>query len=405
MPRTANRSGTTAQQLRSLEDVLSTARRWARAEAMALLDIQEKELWHVTDFTSFEEYAVSKWNYDRSTIYRLTQWARVCRQLATENVPQRESTARPLYGLTDEQVKQSWKIATRRNPDPTALEVSEAVSITLRRQQPQKPAEDQQQVSGEIVRGDAVKMLGSLPDACIDLLFTSPPYAMQRHRDFPSVKESDFPAWMVSVMSAARPKMKPHGSIIINAREHVRNGQISDYLLRTRLALREAGWCEIDVLMWWKPDSPPLGRMDRPRRAYENLYWYSPSPSPWIDTRACGTDMVEGRERMARWRSEKSKHYGDPNFARFRGGGKARVTDVIRAPKGSTSAGVDHAAPFPLSLADQVVRTYSPAGGLVADCFAGSGTTLLAAKNAGRNWWGCDVVHKYVVTARKRLAR
>ena len=81
------------------------------------------------------------------------------------------------------------------------------------------------------------------------------------------------------------------------------------------------------------------------------------------------------------------------------------MTDVIRAPKGSTSAGVDHAAPFPLSLADQVVRTYSPAGGLVADCFAGSGTTLLAAKNAGRNWWGCDVVHKYVVTARKRLAR
>jgi DNA modification methylase len=84
-------------------------------------------------------------------------------------------------------------------------------------------------------------------------------------------------------------------------------------------------------------------------------------------------------------------------------GSIARVTDHVVAHVGSVAANVDHPAMFPQPLADQLVKTYSPVGGLVADCFMGSGTTLLAARDAGRNWWGCDLVQKYVDLARRRL--
>ncbi len=66
-------------------------------------------------------------------------------------------------------------------------------------------------------------------------------------------------------------------------REHVRDGVISDYLLKTRLAIRQAGWHEIDVLIWSKPDAPPTGRPDRPRRAFEYVLWYSATPKPFAE--------------------------------------------------------------------------------------------------------------------------
>ena len=50
------------------------------------------------------------------------------------------------------------------------------------------------------------------------------------------------------------------------------------------------------------------------------------------------------------------------------------------------------------------VCTVSPEGVPDSDCCCGSGTTLVAARDAGRNWWGCDVVAEYVAEARRRLS-
>ena len=43
---------------------------------------------------------------------------------------------------------------------------------------------------------------------------------------------------MASVMRALKPKMPHDGSVLIVIRPHLRNGEISDYVLRTRLAIR-----------------------------------------------------------------------------------------------------------------------------------------------------------------------
>jgi site-specific DNA-methyltransferase (adenine-specific) len=226
---------------------------------------------------------------------------------------------------------------------------------------------------------------------------------MQRSKDYPSVPESRFPGWMVEVLTAAKPKLTDNASIMINAREHVKDGTISDYLLRTRLALREIGLFEIDTLIWHKPDAPPTGRPDRPRRAYEHIYWFSPSRDPFTAVKACGTEPVEKRERMTRTRTLKSGHYTEQSFQRFNGDMTVRVTDVVVASHGTSSAKIKHPSPYPLSLADQLVRTYSPVGSLVCDPMCGSGTTCLAAKQADRNWVGFDVVPRFVREAQARL--
>ncbi len=63
----------------------------------------------------------------------------------------------------------------------------------------------------------------------------------------------------------------------------------------------------------------------------------------------------------------------------------------------------ENEAPFPLKLADFFVRSFSPPGGLVSDCFLGSGTTAQAAIEAGRNFIGCDIRESQVLLATKRL--
>ena len=113
-----------------------------------------------------------------------------------------------------------------------------------------------------------------LPDESVDLIITSPPYAEQRKKQYGGIPEKDYPEWTVKWMDEVKRILKPDGSVAINIRPHIRNGQISDYTLKTRLALREAGWIECEELIWIKPDSPPLGSVKRPRRAWESIHWF-----------------------------------------------------------------------------------------------------------------------------------
>lgn len=63
----------------------------------------------------------------------------------------------------------------------------------------------------------------------------------------------------------------------------------------------------------------------------------------------------------------------------------------------------DHPAPFPIELAERLVRMFSFVGDTILDPFVGSGTTLLAAGRWGRNGIGVDIDARYAADAAKRL--
>lgn len=64
---------------------------------------------------------------------------------------------------------------------------------------------------------------------------------------------------------------------------------------------------------------------------------------------------------------------------------------------------IGHPAPFPVELAKMVISLYSYAGDTVLDPFAGSGTTLVAAKEMGRTYVGYEIKPEYCEIANKRL--
>ena len=204
-----------------------------------------------------------------------------------------------------------------------------------------------------VLHGDCLDLIPTLEDGSVGLVVTSPPYAEQRKGHYGGIPEAAYPEFTVQWMGALWAKLKDDGSVLIVIRPHLRDGVLSDYVLRTRLALREDGWNECEELIWFKPDAPPLGSKLRPRRVWESVLWFGKVAQPYCDLKACGKESDRlgfgGSLRFAEGgTSEKTGWH--PCVESFGyGNGIARVTDVIVAPVGGEEPGVDHPAVFPVS--------------------------------------------------------
>lgn len=256
-----------------------------------------------------------------------------------------------------------------------------------------------------LIHGDLFDAIPSLENQSINAVVTSPPYADQRKQHYGGIPEKDYAAWTVRWMETIRPKLTDNGNVAIVIRPHVRDGGISDYVLRTRLAIREAGWNEVEELIWVKPSAPPAGHIERPRRSWESILWFSPSRKPFCDPRPEGIAKMSTHIGM---HSCGLMTLGLLNGNRHEGGyisGIARVRDYVEIGVGEVCKAPwnTHPAKFPERLADWLIRLLTPLGGVVCDPFAGSGTTLVAAQKAGRGYIGTEIMAEYVEIAERRL--
>jgi site-specific DNA-methyltransferase (adenine-specific) len=256
-----------------------------------------------------------------------------------------------------------------------------------------------------IFHGDCAEVIAGLPDESVDCVVTSPPYAEQRSSTYGGVPEGEYPAWTVRWMEPLRRVLKPRGSVIVNIRPHVKGGTISDYVLRTRLALREAGWGEVDELLWVKPDAPPMGRIDRPRRSWESLHWFALDGDAWCDPQANGVSskrlgLTGGKAQANGW--DHVNGYAAPTE------GMARCQDFAVFGTGlnpRANADTNHPAPYPSQLAAWCIRLVCPPGGTVLDPFSGSGSTGVAAIQEGRRYVGIDLAEEYAAMSARRVAK
>jgi site-specific DNA-methyltransferase (adenine-specific) len=254
-------------------------------------------------------------------------------------------------------------------------------------------------MSAEIIHGDCLDVLRGMPDASVNAVVTSPPYAMQRVAQYGGTPETAYPEWTVAWMRAVRRVLVPDGSVFVNIREHIKDGELSDYVHRTRMALRADGWIECDEIIWHKPGSPPLGHTGRPRRAWERVLWFSPSRRPYCDPKANG--QASRRVGGVVNRTNTSQLHGDQAPHQD---GISRCEDIVSVSVRCVPNGIEHPAAYPAPLAAWLMRLVTPIGGCVLDPFAGSGSTGVACMQTGRSFIGIEREAAYVEIARKRIA-
>ena len=205
---------------------------------------------------------------------------------------------------------------------------------------------------GPVLHGDCLDLIPTLEDGSVSLVVTSPPYAEQRARHYEGIPEEDYPDFMVQWMDALRPKLTKDGSVLIVIRPHLRGGVISDYVLRTRLALRDAGWHECEELIWYKTKSPPLGSKLCPPQGLgvdplvrEVSSAVQPTSKRVASRRKTWVSSGRSNSPTGRQREDRVASLCCLLWATVKG--SARISDVFLAPAGSESPGVDHPAVFP----------------------------------------------------------
>ena len=156
------------------------------------------------------------------------------------------------------------------------------------------------------------------------------------------------------------------------------------------------------VMAMWGPDRPGLvfGRWDadRPTRTVQRLVW---------DKNLIGTGRLDSP-----WGPSDEEIYVIGTWPPIVPGGRAREggnptrhSSVIRvqALAPGAQARPDHPTPKPLALMERLIAKCPP--GVIADPFAGSGSTLVAARNLGRQAIGVELEERYCEVIAKRLAQ
>src|SRR5476649_1824050 len=130
-------------------------------------------------------------------------------------------------------------------------------------------------VRGGVVAGDCLDVLRTLPAGRVDLIVTSPPYADQRASTYGGVSADDYVAWFMPRAEQFARVLKPRGSLVINIKEKVVDGERHTYVLELILAMKKQGWLWTEEYVWHKRNCFPGKWPNRFRDAWERLLQFN----------------------------------------------------------------------------------------------------------------------------------
>lgn len=273
-----------------------------------------------------------------------------------------------------------------------------------------------QQLEHETVRGDAVAVLQTLQDGCVDAVVTDPPYP-EIDRPYGRLTEAEWMTLMQSTVREVRRVLKPSGSAVFILQpnsEHV--GKVRPWLWEF-MAWAAREWNQIQDVWWWNFTSPPTVHCQQKyglmRPSVKACVWLGapdcfrdqstimipPSESTLTDKRRERTDLTYTPSGLSkRWRRILNTHED-------RGGVTPYNLIALPNTNSQNSGGAHgHGAATPEDLCAWWVRYICPKGGLVVDPFSGAGTVGVVCRKLGREYLGIEKMPEYVEIARERIA-
>ena len=161
-----------------------------------------------------------------------------------------------------------------------------------------------------------------------------------------------------------------------------------------------AGWKLSQDVIWEKRNGTGFAT-DRFKRVHEQVtHWYRDS---WVNlNHDVPRTSYTGPDKHARARASRTPHTGAIGDHLYQDDGTRLMRSVVRAP--SVRGGL-HPTEKPLGILEPLIAYACPPGGLVIDPFAGSGSTLDAARCTGRRAIGIELHEPYAEAAARRLSQ
>ena len=247
-----------------------------------------------------------------------------------------------------------------------------------------------------MIHGDNCETLAAMPAESVDLVVTSPPYDDLRTYGGHSW---DFPRLAGELTRV----LKPGGVIVWVVADATVNG--SETLTSMRQAIHFKDVCGMNV-----HDTMIYKQSGTGAKGSNLAYWQA---WEYMLVMAKGTPKTVNRLQDRKnklagfkvWKSDKCEKLGRSGGARTVGENGIRDNVWEYASRFWSEETTDHPAPFPIALAKDHVASWSNLGDVVLDPFAGSGTTLKAAKELGRRFVGIEINAEYVEICQRRIAQ
>lgn len=288
--------------------------------------------------------------------------------------------------------------------------------------------------AGAAYLGDSQELLRALPDACVNLVFTSPPYALHFKKEYGNVSKADYVAWFVPFAREIWRVLADDGSFVLNIGGSWNPGSPTRSLYHYKLMIalvEELGFHLAQECYWYNPAKMPVPaewvtvRRVRIKDSVEHVWWLSKTPFPKADNRQVlkpySADMLRLAKRGVRATVRPSGHNITSSFDKIESGGSIPsnvleeqvATEMLIAGNNSANdqytvqckeAGMKiHPARFPAALPEFFVKLLTDEGDLVVDPFAGSNTAGAVAERLGRRWVAMELLEEYLEASKFRF--
>jgi DNA modification methylase len=312
-------------------------------------------------------------------------------------------------------------------------------------------------VKTQILNGDCIEMMRTLPDKSVNCCVTSPPYFGLRdygHEGQIGLEETPeaFVQKMVEVFREVKRVLRDDGTLWLNLGDSyynyrpgkgqalakqscasndqdlpqlcARRGNKLDGLKekdligipwRVAFALQADDWYLRQDIIWHKPNPMPESVQDRCTKAHEYIFLLSKSARYFYDAEAIREDNVNPDRKNYR---PGKRAYAEGNTEQCVGDRTRRNDGFEKYAKGELCVGRNkrsvwtvttkpyagaHFATFPPELIRPCILAGCPKGGVVLDPFGGSGTTAAVANEENRNAILCELNPDYIPLINERI--
>ncbi|MDE2403300.1 MAG: site-specific DNA-methyltransferase [Sphingomonadales bacterium] len=243
---------------------------------------------------------------------------------------------------------------------------------------------------GQILPGDCIAAMRTLPSASVDMVFADPPYNLQLGGDLarPDGSHVDavtdawdkfdsfaaYDAFTREWLAEARRVLKPDGSLWVIGSYH--------NIFRVGAILQDLGFWILNDIIWRKANPMPNFKGTRFTNAHETLIWASKSEKARYTFNYRAMKTLNDELQM---RSDWVLPICSGQERLKKGGHKVHPTQK------------------PEALLYRVMLATTNKGDVVLDPFFGTGTTGAVAKRLGRQWIGCEREDGYRDAALERI--
>jgi site-specific DNA-methyltransferase (adenine-specific) len=265
--------------------------------------------------------------------------------------------------------------------------------------------------TGKIINGDCIEEMAKLPEGCINLIVTSPPYGVSIKYDVhdDDVEFEEYKVFSKNWLSEAYRVLKDDGRIALNIPYEInrqsKGGRIF-FVSEIYQIMKEIGFQFFGIVDLEEQS---------PHRSKTTAWgsWMSPS-SPYIYNPKECVILAYKKHHIKKVKGE-PQWTGVPTDIEQEDGTVKKKTVYLQEDKkefmelvfGQWNYFADTKsltkATFSMDIPDKAIKILSYKNDIVLDPFMGSGTSAVSAEVNGRRWLGIELSPNYAEIARKRV--